>query len=212
MNIAGQQAPCAIGRLQPDRDLDAVGAIEAAVFSSPWTKDMLLAVLEPERGGHAYVARSEQAVRAYCIGQLVVDELHIHTVAVAPAWLASCSRRSCARRGRWGSRQPPSRCGARIAPPDSSTRVPDSRPAAYDRATMRTRGRTRSFTGVTSPTIRWSRPACRLVRGGERLEPSSDRMVRFSGSDQKEVDYSGRDASGGTMVKLFRMGSSVLHE
>ena len=86
MNIAGQQAPCAIGRLQPDRDLDAVGAIEAAVFSSPWTKDMLLAVLDPERRGHAYVARSEQAVRAYCIGQLVVDELHIHTVAVARAW------------------------------------------------------------------------------------------------------------------------------
>ena len=86
MNIAGQQAPCAIGRLQPDRDLDAVGAIEAAVFSSPWTKDMLLAVLDPERRGHAYVARAEQAVRAYCIGQLVVDELHIHTVAVARAW------------------------------------------------------------------------------------------------------------------------------
>ena len=25
-------------------------------------------------------------MRAYCIGQLVVDELHIHTLAVAPPW------------------------------------------------------------------------------------------------------------------------------
>ena len=85
MNTTGQ-ARCAIGPLRPDRDLDAVVAIEAAVFPSPWTKDMLLAALDPERREHAYVARSDQAVRAYCIGQLVVDELHIHTLAVAPPW------------------------------------------------------------------------------------------------------------------------------
>lgn len=178
MNTTGQ-ARCAIGPLRPDRDLDAVVAIEAAVFPSPWTKDMLLAALDPERRGHAYVARSDQAVRAYCIGQLVVDELHIHTLAVAPPWLAGCSGRPCARRGRWEPGHPPWRCGARMAPLDSSTRVPDSRRAAYDRATTRTRRRTRSFTGVTSPTIRWSRPDCRLGRRGQRLEPSSDRMVRF---------------------------------
>ncbi|MEO2195440.1 MAG: ribosomal protein S18-alanine N-acetyltransferase [bacterium] len=82
-----EPAPCAIGRLRPDRDLDAVVAIEAAVFRRPGPrKDMLLAALDPERRGHAYVARSNQAVRAYCIGQLVVDELHIHTLAVGPAW------------------------------------------------------------------------------------------------------------------------------
>ena len=51
MNTTGQ-ARCAIGPLRPDRDLDAVVAIEAAVFPSPRTKDMLLAALDPERRGH----------------------------------------------------------------------------------------------------------------------------------------------------------------
>ena len=52
--------------LPTNRDLPVglkLGAIEAAVFSSPWTKDMLLAVLDPERRGHAYVARSEKDER-----------------------------------------------------------------------------------------------------------------------------------------------------
>ena len=44
MSTAGRAA-CAVLRLEPDRNLDAVVAIEAAVFPTPWTKDMLLAAL-----------------------------------------------------------------------------------------------------------------------------------------------------------------------
>ncbi len=84
MSTAGRAAS-AIARLQPDRDLDGVVALEAA-FSSPWTRDMLLAAIDPSRRGHAYIARSGQAVTAYCIGQLVVDELHIHSFGVHPGW------------------------------------------------------------------------------------------------------------------------------
>lgn len=71
--------------LSPSRDIEAVVAIEAAAFPHPWTTAMLLAAIEPSRRGHAYVARSRDRVMAYCIGQLVVDELHIHTMAVHPS-------------------------------------------------------------------------------------------------------------------------------
>lgn len=47
---------------------------------------MLSAALNPSQRPHAYVTRSDQVITAYCIGQLVVDELHIHTFAVHPAW------------------------------------------------------------------------------------------------------------------------------
>ena len=79
-------ARCTIARLAPPRDLDAVAAIEAMVFPSPWGRAMLGAALAPSRRPHAFVTRSDQKVTAYCIGQLVVDELHIHTFAVHPTW------------------------------------------------------------------------------------------------------------------------------
>ena len=47
---------------------------------------MLATALDPSQRPHAYVTRSDHVTAAYCIGQLVVDELHIHTFAVHPAW------------------------------------------------------------------------------------------------------------------------------
>ena len=81
-----EPSTCTIARLAPARDLDAVAAIEAMAFPSPWSQAMLGAALAPSQRPHAYVTRSDQAVTAYCIGQLVVDELHIHTFAVHPTW------------------------------------------------------------------------------------------------------------------------------
>ncbi|MDA1092691.1 MAG: ribosomal protein S18-alanine N-acetyltransferase [Acidobacteria bacterium] len=73
-----------LGPLVPDRDLDDVVAIEALSFPHPWSKAMVLSAVAPSARGHAYVARSVTGVMAYCVGQLVVDELHIHTFAVHP--------------------------------------------------------------------------------------------------------------------------------
>ena len=85
---------CTITRLAPARDLDAVAAIEALAFSSPWSRAMLGAALAPSLRPHAYVTRSDRMVTGYCIGQLIVDELHIHTFAVHP----TCQRAGLGRR------------------------------------------------------------------------------------------------------------------
>lgn len=77
---------CTIAPLAPARDLNGVAAIEAMVFPSPWNRAMLAAALAPSQRPHAYVTRSDEMVTGYCIGQLVVDELHIHTFGVHPAW------------------------------------------------------------------------------------------------------------------------------
>ena len=85
-------------------------ALEAASFTNPWTRDMLARELR-----HADVARSSccgcrtRPVAAFCACWLVVDELHINTLAVdaADAPAGARRRRCCdyvladaARRGR----------------------------------------------------------------------------------------------------------------
>ncbi len=69
------------------RDLDAVLAIEAESFSSPWTREMYLAELENVGVSFCYLARDEagQAV-GFCSFWRIVDELHINNLAVLPAY------------------------------------------------------------------------------------------------------------------------------
>ncbi len=97
-----------IERLDPARDLDAVVAIEAASFTNPWTREMLAWELEHSDLVRVWVARGDEAsVVAFCTAWLVVDELHIHTLAVHPRWrrrgygraLLSHVRREGAREG-----------------------------------------------------------------------------------------------------------------
>jgi ribosomal-protein-alanine N-acetyltransferase len=68
-------------------DLDAVLEIEAASFTSPWTRDMYLAELENVGVSFCYLARNDaKTVVGFCSFWRVVEELHINNLAVAPPY------------------------------------------------------------------------------------------------------------------------------
>ncbi|HET7698441.1 MAG TPA: ribosomal protein S18-alanine N-acetyltransferase [Vicinamibacterales bacterium] len=67
-------------------DLDAVAALEAESFTNPWPRETLVWELENSDVTRAYVLReADGAVVAFCVCWVIFDELHINTLAVAPA-------------------------------------------------------------------------------------------------------------------------------
>ena len=67
-------------------DLPAVHAIERASFTSPWPANAYRSELEANRLAYYLVARAEGGIAAYGGMWLMVDEAHITTFAVHPAW------------------------------------------------------------------------------------------------------------------------------
>ena len=68
-------------------DLDAVLAIEAEAFTSPWTREMYLAELENVGVSFCYLARDEAGQTVgFCSFWRVIDELHINNLAVVSAY------------------------------------------------------------------------------------------------------------------------------
>jgi len=67
-------------------DLPDVHRIEGASFSVPWPDDAYRSELQANRLASYLVVRSEDAVVAYGGIWLMVDEAHITTFAVDPAW------------------------------------------------------------------------------------------------------------------------------
>jgi ribosomal-protein-alanine N-acetyltransferase len=67
-------------------DLPAVHTIEQASFISPWPPHAYQSELESNRLAHYLVARVVETVVAYGGMWLMVDEAHITTFAVHPAW------------------------------------------------------------------------------------------------------------------------------
>jgi [ribosomal protein S18]-alanine N-acetyltransferase len=74
-----------IGPMRLD-DLPAIHAIEQASFTSPWPPHAYQSELETNRLAHYLVARIGDTVVAYGGMWLMVDEAHITTFAVHPAW------------------------------------------------------------------------------------------------------------------------------
>jgi ribosomal-protein-alanine N-acetyltransferase len=67
-------------------DVDAVQAIERASFTTPWPPHAYRSELESNRLATYLVVRSGDRVVAYGGMWLMVDEAHITTFAVHPAW------------------------------------------------------------------------------------------------------------------------------
>jgi [ribosomal protein S18]-alanine N-acetyltransferase len=67
-------------------DLPAVHAIEEASFQTPWPPHAYRSELESNRLAHYLVARMGDTLVAYGGMWLMVDEAHITTFAVHPAW------------------------------------------------------------------------------------------------------------------------------
>jgi [ribosomal protein S18]-alanine N-acetyltransferase len=67
-------------------DLSAVHEIELASFTAPWPPHAYRSELESNKLAHYLVARAGDTVAAYGGMWLMVDEAHITTFAVHPAW------------------------------------------------------------------------------------------------------------------------------
>lgn len=70
-------------------DIEAVLAIEQQSFTMPWTDVMFRSELQNERTSHMLVARVVQAgspIVGYVGYRVVLDEMHVILIAVAPAW------------------------------------------------------------------------------------------------------------------------------
>ena len=69
---------------RPD-DLAEMLALERASYSHPWSEASLREAVTNESRYCTLVLRGpdDRRARAYCIGQHVADELHVHNVAVA---------------------------------------------------------------------------------------------------------------------------------
>jgi ribosomal-protein-alanine N-acetyltransferase len=77
-------ATYSIARLtNDDEDLDRVAELEAASFTSPWTREILAREVGNSDVARIYVLRHPGArVVAFCACWVLVDELHINTLAV----------------------------------------------------------------------------------------------------------------------------------
>jgi ribosomal-protein-alanine N-acetyltransferase len=66
-------------------DLDGMMEVEHASFTNPWTREMYLAELANTGVSFMFVARDDTGrVIGFCAFWLVLDELHINNLAVAP--------------------------------------------------------------------------------------------------------------------------------
>jgi len=75
-----------VERIGTDQDLDGVLDVEAESFTNPWTREMYVSELRNESVCYVYVARvPDHPVAAFCAFWLIVDEMHIHNVAVRPS-------------------------------------------------------------------------------------------------------------------------------
>jgi ribosomal-protein-alanine N-acetyltransferase len=75
-----------VERTTSDEDFDRVAALEAECFTNPWTRAMLEREVKGSATARVYVLRlHDRGVAAFCTCWLIVDELHINTIAVDPA-------------------------------------------------------------------------------------------------------------------------------
>ena len=66
-------------------NIEDIVELEAASFTNPWPQEMLARELAESPVTRLYAARTaEGRLVAFCLGWVVVDELHVNTMAVAP--------------------------------------------------------------------------------------------------------------------------------
>lgn len=93
-------------------DVHAIVALERACYSHPWSESSLREAITNTRRFQSLVLRApDGSVLAYCIVQLVADELHVHNLAVTQAE----RRRGLARRLLAHALDGAQRQGARLA-------------------------------------------------------------------------------------------------
>lgn len=71
-------------RRMSEADLDAVMAIENAVYTHPWTRGNFVDSLNA--GYHCWVAERDGATVGYCVVAVAANEAHLLNLSVAAAW------------------------------------------------------------------------------------------------------------------------------
>jgi ribosomal-protein-alanine N-acetyltransferase len=67
-------------------DIDAIVGLEAESFTNPWSRETLVWELQNSDVTRVYLLRDDrETVVAFCVCWVIFDELHINTLAVAPA-------------------------------------------------------------------------------------------------------------------------------
>jgi [ribosomal protein S18]-alanine N-acetyltransferase len=75
----------AIEQVTSHEGLAAVARLEAVCFTNPWTLEMLERELDQSPVARVFAVRDESGdVAAFCTCWIILDELHINTIAVAP--------------------------------------------------------------------------------------------------------------------------------
>jgi ribosomal-protein-alanine N-acetyltransferase len=97
-----------------EADLEALAGLERRTFSHPWTLHAFRQALGDPEHGRVLVLRTpleaalpERGIRAYCVFQVILDEMQIHNFAVHPEhrgrgvgrWLLRTTLEIGARRG-----------------------------------------------------------------------------------------------------------------
>lgn len=71
---------------EADADIEAIVGLEAASFTNPWSRETLVWELRNSDVTRVYLLKDDQGtVLAFCVCWVIFDELHINTLAVAPA-------------------------------------------------------------------------------------------------------------------------------
>src|SRR5438874_2201928 len=79
--------PFSITRAGPRDDLSEVEILQRSAFTNPWAADSLRWELTSTDVARLYLMRDAAArLVAYCACWLILDELHINSLAVAEAW------------------------------------------------------------------------------------------------------------------------------
>jgi ribosomal-protein-alanine N-acetyltransferase len=97
-------------------DLASLAALEAECFTHPWTEAQIAEEMGVPPPGGVFVLEAPASARpagicAYCAFRLVIDEMHVMNVAVAP----TARRRGLARRLVGFALRRAARAGARVA-------------------------------------------------------------------------------------------------
>ena len=71
-------------RRMSEADLDAVMAIENAIYSHPWTRGNFVDSLAA--GYHCWVAQGGGGLLGYCVVSVAADEAHLLNLSVAADW------------------------------------------------------------------------------------------------------------------------------
>ena len=81
------RAGVVVRRMRIADDLDGMGAVDAASFTNPWTRDMYLWEAQHSDVARVFVAEHpSDGIVGYCAVWVVFDELQVNNLAILPSW------------------------------------------------------------------------------------------------------------------------------